>query len=135
MSHPCFLFLSDTSGQLCRFAPHYSWHNTFYTGNKDNLTRSADNRRVISMFIGSLMLFESPGPFMKLSLAVILPSVIMTALFFTIVIGLAYKAYKKKPITGSEGLIGLKGIADTDITNEGGMVALHGELWSAVSDE
>ncbi|MDI6744295.1 MAG: nodulation protein NfeD [Thermodesulfovibrionales bacterium] len=90
---------------------------------------------VVSMLLGSLMLFESPGPFMKLSLALILPAVVMTALFFTIVLGLVYKAYKRKPVTGSEGLVGLEGIASTDITKEGGMVSLHGEIWSAYSDE
>ncbi|MEK7267262.1 MAG: nodulation protein NfeD, partial [Nitrospirota bacterium] len=91
---------------------------------------------VIAMLLGSLMLFESPGPFMKLSLFLILPAVIVTALFFTVVVGLAYRAYKRKPVTGSEGLIGLEGIANTDITKEkGGMILLHGELWSAYSDE
>ena len=90
---------------------------------------------VIAMLLGSLMLFESPGPFMKLSLFLILPAVIITALFFTVILGLAYKAYRRKPITGSEGLIGLEGIANTDITKDIGMVSLHGELWSAYSDE
>lgn len=90
---------------------------------------------VISMVIGSLMLFESPGPFMKLSLSLILPVVIITAIFFTVVLGLAYKAFKRKPVTGSEGLVGLEGRANTDIAKDGGMVSLHGELWSANSDE
>lgn len=90
---------------------------------------------VIAMALGSLMLFESPGPFMKLSLFLILPAVIITALFFTVILGLAYKAYRRKPVTGSEGLIGLEGIANTDITKTSGMVLLHGELWSAYSDE
>lgn len=90
---------------------------------------------VIAMLIGSLMLFESPGPFMKLSLYLILPAVIITAVFFTIVLSLAYRAYKRKPITGSESFIGLEGIANTDITKESGMVSLHGEIWSAYSDE
>lgn len=90
---------------------------------------------VIAMLLGSLMLFESPGPFMKLSLFLILPAVIITALFFTVILGLAYKAYRRKPITGSEGLIGLEGIANTDITKDSGIVLLHGEIWSAYSDE
>jgi membrane-bound serine protease (ClpP class) len=90
---------------------------------------------IIAMIIGSLMLFESPAPFMKLSLFIILPAVIITALFFTLTLGLAYKAYKKKPVTGSEGLIGEKGVANTDITKNGGMVSLHGERWTAYSDE
>ncbi|MBE0427100.1 MAG: nodulation protein NfeD, partial [Nitrospirae bacterium] len=90
---------------------------------------------VISMIIGSLMLFESPAPFMKLSLSIILPAVIITTLFFTLTFGLAFKAYKRKPVTGAEGLIGDSGTAVTDISKDGGMVALHGERWSAFSDE
>ncbi len=90
---------------------------------------------IIAMIIGSLMLFESPAPFMKLSVSIILPAVIITALFFTLTIRLAFKAHKRKPVTGSEGIIGLKGTADTDITKDGGMVLLHGERWAAYSDE
>lgn len=89
---------------------------------------------VIAMIIGSLMLFETPGPFLKLSLYLILPAVIMTSLFFSITIGIALKAYKRKPVTGTEGLIGIEGTAKTDITKDSGMVSLHGELWSAYSD-
>lgn len=89
---------------------------------------------IISMVLGSLMLFESPAPFMKLSLYVILPAVIVTTLFFTLTLGLAFKAYKRKPVTGAEGLLGAKGVAETDISPEGGMALLHGERWSAYSD-
>jgi membrane-bound serine protease (ClpP class) len=89
---------------------------------------------VISMTIGSLMLFDSPAPFMKLSLSIVLPAVLVTAGFFTLTINLALKAYKRKPVTGREGLIGETGIADTDITKHGGMASLQGERWSAYSD-
>ncbi len=89
---------------------------------------------IISMIFGSLMLFESAEPFYRLSLSVIVPAVMITALFFTITLRLAYKAYRRKPVTGSEGLIGLEGKAIEDITKESGMVSLHGELWSAFSD-
>jgi len=89
---------------------------------------------IISMLIGSLMLFESSSPFMKLSLAVILPAVFLISFFFVVTIRLAVKAYRSKPVTGSEGLVGSIGIANTDITTEGGMVLLHGEIWSALSD-
>lgn len=90
---------------------------------------------IISMIIGSLMLFESPAPFMKLSLTLILPSVLITALFFSVTLGLAFKAQRRKPVTGVEGLIGETGIADTDINTDGGMVSLHGERWRAYSDD
>lgn len=90
---------------------------------------------VIAMVIGSLMLFESPVPFMKLSLTVVLPAALVTALFFSVTLGLALKAQRRKPITGAEGLIGESGTADTDIGPDGGMVSIHGERWSAYSDE
>ncbi len=89
---------------------------------------------IISMVIGSLMLFESPAPFMKLSLAVVLPAVILTAIFFTLTFYLAFKAYKRKPVTGSEGLVGMEGVARTEIHTDG-TVFVHGELWKAWSDE
>jgi membrane-bound serine protease (ClpP class) len=90
---------------------------------------------IIAMLIGSLMLFESSGPFMKLSLVIVLPAVAATTLFFTLTIGLAFKAHRRRPVTGHEGLIGTTGIADTDIEKEGGTILLHGERWSAYSDE
>jgi membrane-bound serine protease (ClpP class) len=90
---------------------------------------------IISMVIGSLMLFESPAPFMKLSLSIILPAVLFTASFFTILLRLAFKAYKRKPVTGTEGLTGSIGIATTEITKDQGTVRVHGELWAACSDE
>lgn len=90
---------------------------------------------IISMVIGSIMLFETAGPFLKLSLYIVLPAVMITTAFFTLTLGLAFKAYRRKPVTGREGLIGLEGKATTDITKDEGMVLVHGELWSAYSDE
>ncbi|MFN3480808.1 MAG: NfeD family protein [Thermodesulfovibrionales bacterium] len=90
---------------------------------------------IIAMVIGSLMLFESPGPFIKLSIYLILPAAIATALFFTLTISLALKAYRRRPVTGTEGLVGEEGIARTEITGEGGMAFVHGEIWQAFSDE
>jgi len=90
---------------------------------------------VIAMVIGSLMLFETPGPFVRLSLYLILPAVLVTALFFILTISLALKAHRRKPVTGREELIGMEGLAKTDITRDGGMVSIHGELWSAYSGE
>lgn len=89
---------------------------------------------IVSIILGSLMLFESPLPFLKLSLSVIIPAAIVTAMFFVLTFRLAYRAYKRKPVTGVEGLVGLEGVAKTDITPEGGMVIVHGEYWSAYSD-
>ncbi len=90
---------------------------------------------IISMVMGSLMLFESSEPMFKLSLYIILPVVIFTAMFFTATFSLAYKAYRRRPVTGSEGLVGEEGRAASDITADGGTVKVRGEIWSAYSDE
>ncbi|WP_353686720.1 NfeD family protein [Thermodesulfovibrio sp. 3462-1] len=65
----------------------------------------------------------------------IIPVTLVTALFFGVLLRLAYKAHKRKPVTGVEELIGLEGIAKTDIDSSSGMVMVHGELWQARSDE
>jgi membrane-bound serine protease (ClpP class) len=90
---------------------------------------------IVALIFGSLMLFESPSPFFKLSLAVIVPVVLITTLLFVVTVRLAYKAFRRKPLTGADGLIGLEGTASTDITPQGGTVRVHGELWSGWSDE
>ncbi|MGC2062996.1 MAG: nodulation protein NfeD [Thermodesulfovibrionales bacterium] len=89
---------------------------------------------VIAMTIGSLMLFETPGSLIRLSLWVVLPAVAATALFFVVVVRLVIRAARRRATTGAEGLIGAEGVAHTDINNDEGMVSLHGELWSAHAD-
>jgi len=89
---------------------------------------------LVSMTIGSIMLFDSPLPFFQLSLKVILPAVLLTTLFFSLTVYLALKAYKRQPVTGAEGLIGLEGEARTDV-HEKGQVFVHGEIWQAWSNE
>jgi membrane-bound serine protease (ClpP class) len=86
------------------------------------------------MIIGSIMLFDTAGPFIRLSLATILPAVFITVLFFTIAVRLTYKAWKRRPITGKEGLVGLEGVAMSDISDKG-MAMVHGEYWKAFSDD
>lgn len=88
----------------------------------------------ISMFLGSLMLINSDVPYLQISWGVILPSVIVTVLFFLFVVGMAVKAQRKKPVTGIEGLIGMICVVKTDIS-PGGKVMLRGEIWDAMSEE
>ncbi len=88
---------------------------------------------LVSMIIGSIMLFDSPVPFFRLSFKVILPSVFITTLFFGLTILLVIKAHRRKPLTGSEALVGLEGHAKNEIYDDG-QVFIHGEIWSAWSD-
>ena len=89
---------------------------------------------VIAMFFGSLMLIESPAPFLKISIKVIIPAVIATAAFFVFAVGAGLRAQRRKPVTGREGLIGEIGVATTDIDGTG-QAFIHGELWTVTSDE
>jgi membrane-bound serine protease (ClpP class) len=89
---------------------------------------------IVSLTLGSLMLFESPMPFLRVSLSIIIPATLITAFFFVITFRLVYKAHKRKHATGSEALVGLEGTAKSDVGPQGGMVQVHGEFWSAYSD-
>jgi membrane-bound serine protease (ClpP class) len=80
------------------------------------------------------MLFESPFPYLRASLAVIIPTVIVTAAFFIFAVSMTIKAHLAKPATGREGLMGEIGSATTRLAPEG-KVFVHGELWNAYADE
>lgn len=97
---------------------------------------------IATLTIGSIMLFDSPLDFMRVSWNVIIPTVVFVTLFFTIAMGLAIKAQRRKPTTGHEGLIDETGIVKTAITTGGdetstgrGQILLHGELWTALSND
>lgn len=89
---------------------------------------------VVSMILGSLLLFESPEPFLRLSWSVILITVGMVTAFALFVVRKAVTAHRRRPSSGCEGLIGERGYADTDVMPEG-KVFVHGEYWEAWSDE
>ncbi len=88
---------------------------------------------VISLFLGSMMLFRSPVEYMRVSLSVIIPAVLVSAAFFIFAVTRAINARLKKPTTGMEGLVGEVGIASTSIAPEG-KVSIHGEFWNATTD-
>ncbi|RKY87072.1 nodulation protein NfeD [candidate division KSB1 bacterium] len=89
---------------------------------------------IISLTLGSIMLIESPLPYLKISWSVIVPAVIFTTLFFLFAVGLGLKAQMKKASTGKEGIVGMIGTARTDLDPEG-QIFVAGELWKAYSDE
>jgi membrane-bound serine protease (ClpP class) len=89
---------------------------------------------VISLFLGSLMLFHSPVEYLRISLSVIIPAVMVSAAFFLFAVTKAVQARLTKPTTGMEGLVGEEGIAATAIAPEG-RISIHGEFWNATSDQ
>jgi membrane-bound serine protease (ClpP class) len=89
---------------------------------------------VICMTLGSLMLIESPQPFLRISWQVIAVSVVSTAAFFTFAVTKALMAQRKKPTTGTRGLVGEIGTIVGKL-DDGWKILVHGELWNATSSE
>jgi membrane-bound serine protease (ClpP class) len=89
---------------------------------------------IISMILGSVMLFESPVEGLHASWKVIIPSVLATAAFFVAALTLALRAQLRKPTTGQEGMIGMEGTASSRLDPKG-KVFVNGELWDAESSE
>ncbi len=89
---------------------------------------------VISLFLGSMMLIETPAEYMQISLTVIIPAVLVSAGFFAFAVTKAIRARLTKPTTGTEGLVGEVGMASTPLSPEG-KVLVHGEFWNAISDD
>ncbi len=89
---------------------------------------------IVSLLLGSLMLFEGDTPDMKLSLRVLLPTVILISGFFVAVASLVFRAQISKPATGSMGLVGEIGVVKKALT-PAGKVFVHGELWNARAQE
>jgi membrane-bound serine protease (ClpP class) len=89
---------------------------------------------VIALALGSMMLIrtDSALEFLRISWAVIIAVTVVTALFFFVLIALAVKAQRAKPVSGVEGIIGETGEALARLEPTG-MVRVHGELWMAES--
>lgn len=89
---------------------------------------------VIAMVLGSLLLFESPEPYLRVSWQVILVTVGAVSAFSVFAVTMAVKAHRRKPTTGREGLVGEAGKALTAIAPDG-RAFIHGEYWDAWSDD
>jgi len=89
---------------------------------------------IVSLTLGSVMLFESGEDAMRVSWSIIVPTVAAVSAFFIFALGLVVRAWMRQPLTGTQGLVGELGVAVTDIDKEG-KVAIHGEYWNARSDQ
>jgi len=88
---------------------------------------------LISLVIGSVMLIDTPLPFMQVSLKLILPSAVAVAVFAGILARLALRSHRSRVTTGPEGLVGEVGEARSDLDPDG-EVFIQGAYWSAESD-
>ncbi|MGD9379745.1 MAG: nodulation protein NfeD [candidate division WOR-3 bacterium] len=89
---------------------------------------------VVALVFGSLILFESDVPYLRVSWEVIMLVVIIVAGFVIFLLTLGVRAQFRRKTTGSEGIVGKIGTAKTDIGPTRGTVFVHGEFWNAMSD-
>ena len=88
---------------------------------------------VVSMALGSLMLFDAPEVGFRVSWWVIGPTVAGTAGLFLFVIAAGVRALGRPPATGAEGLVGKLATVRERLAPEG-QVLVAGEIWRAVID-
>jgi membrane-bound serine protease (ClpP class) len=87
---------------------------------------------IVLLTLGGLLLVDAPIPQMRVhlltALAVSVPLGVITAFLMSI----ALRAHRNKLVSGSQGLIGEAGVAQTALSPRG-KVFVHGEIWDAVS--
>ncbi len=90
---------------------------------------------IISLLLGSLILFGKNPPPLKLYQPFLYTVFITFSIIFAGITYLAIKTLRKKPISGGEALIGKVGKAIEDISPIKGKIFVEGEIWEATSDE
>ena len=88
---------------------------------------------IVAFLVGSLMLFDRRDPLFRLSLAYIIPSVILTSGFFLFIVGKGLRAQRLPVKVGRETMLGKVVSALTPIDSNGGRVFIEGENWAARS--
>lgn len=86
---------------------------------------------IISMVLGSLMIFRTPTLYAQVSLGVILPVTLFFAAFFALCVYLVIKVHRQAPTTGEGALVREHAQIYTWNTDGTGKVFVHGEYWNA----
>jgi membrane-bound serine protease (ClpP class) len=81
-----------------------------------------------------MMLVDSPLPELRVNPWSLFPAVLVMAAGTTFLVRMVFEAQRRRPVTGAEGLVGLRAIADSDLEPEG-WVLVQGERWRAAAEE
>ncbi len=88
---------------------------------------------LISLVLGSLMLFKSVDPAIRVSLDVIAAATLFTLVVVVFMVRMVFKAHRSQVTTGLEGLVHLRGVARSALAPRG-KVFVRGEIWNAVAE-
>jgi membrane-bound serine protease (ClpP class) len=89
---------------------------------------------VISLILGSLMLFKSADPAIRVSLELIISMAVFTLVVVTFLVSMVIRSHRARVATGAEGLLHKYGVTRTQVGRRG-KVFVHGEIWNASADE
>lgn len=87
---------------------------------------------LVSLLLGSLMLFSGDGPEGRVAWSVFVPTLLTVGGFFVAVAFLVMRAQAARTATGADGMRGRTAIAKTPLAPRG-KVMVHGEIWNAVA--
>ena len=89
---------------------------------------------LIALTFGSLILVDSPAPYLQISRSVIAATVLVCTSVISLVLFFVVRVQKTGFISGLEGMIGERGLAVTALDPRG-RVYVHGEYWDAHAEE
>ena len=89
---------------------------------------------VVSMVLGSMMLYDAPETGLRISWLVIIPTVGATAGLVIAAVSMGLRALYRPASTGAAGMLGQVGVVKRALDPEG-QVLIDGELWRAVAED
>jgi membrane-bound serine protease (ClpP class) len=87
---------------------------------------------IVSMIFGMLILVDSPDPAVRIGIYSALALTLPFAAILIILMIALLRSMRQKVATGNQGMVGLVGVADSEIGRKG-RVKVRGEYWSARS--
>ena len=89
---------------------------------------------VVSMVLGSMMLYDAPETGLRISWLVIIPTVGAMAGLVIVAVSMGVRALYRPASTGAAGMMGQVGVVKRALDPEG-QVLIDGELWQAVAED
>ena len=89
---------------------------------------------LVALSFGSLILVDSPEPYLQISRSVIAATVAVCGGFISLVLIFVVRVQKTRFVSGPEGMIGERGQAVTALAPKG-QVYVHGEYWDAHAEQ
>jgi membrane-bound serine protease (ClpP class) len=89
---------------------------------------------VLSLVLGSIVLFDTRGAGVHLSWGVIAAAALATTFFFLVVVAAGLRAQRRRVATGRAGMIGARAVTVEPLRPDG-RVRLGDEIWNAVANQ